>query len=299
MKELFIPKNFSPDTLALIARVNVILDEYRAQGYDLSLRQLYYQLVARGFIPNSLQSYKRVGGVVSDARLAGKVDWDMIKDRGREQVVPSHWSGLSSILRSAAHSFRIDKWEDQEYYVMAMVEKQALEGVLEPVCRRLDIPFIANKGYSSSSSMYEIGKGMLEQLENDKRVVVLYLGDHDPSGIDMTRDVRERLNLFAGFEMDEEGIEVERLALNYDQVEALNPPPNPAKETDARFAGYVEEFGETCWELDAIEPNALAEIVETAVFRYRDLDLWSAAVAREQAMRDELETLARNYGKGQ
>lgn len=295
MKETFIEKKFSKESLKTIQTVNSILDEYAAQGYDLSLRQLYYQLVARGMIENSIQSYKRVGGLVSDARLAGLVDWNMISDRGRVRVTPPHWDTPADILRSAAYSFRIDKWEDQDCYVMAMVEKQALEGVLIPVCRTLDIPFIANKGYSSSSSMYEIGKTLRNKALSAKVVVVLYLGDHDPSGIDMTRDVRDRLNMFAGLDVDEEYIKVDRLALNYDQVEALNPPPNPAKETDSRFESYVDEFGETCWELDAIEPNQLAQIVTRAVENYRDQDLWDEAVERENEMRAELERMAKEY----
>jgi hypothetical protein len=293
MKQKFVDRKFSAASLALIATVNAILDEYAAQNYDLSLRQLYYQLVARGYIPNSIQSYKRIGSIVSDARIAGLVDWNMIADRGRVRVTPSHWQTPADILRSAAQSFRINKWEDQESYVMVMVEKQALEGVLIPVCRNLDIPFIANKGYSSSSSLYEIGQDLREQVLNAKDIVVLYLGDHDPSGIDMTRDVRERLNLFADF--DAEYIRVDRLALNYDQVEALDPPPNPAKETDARFEGYVEQFGETCWELDAIEPTQLAEIVTEAVERYRDPDRWHDAEERETEMRAELERMAAEY----
>ena len=97
MKQAFIEKNFSKSSLETIKTVNQILDEYAAQGYDLSLRQLYYQLVARGFIENSVQSYKRVGGLVSDARLAGLIDWEMIADRGRVRVTPSHWGSPADI----------------------------------------------------------------------------------------------------------------------------------------------------------------------------------------------------------
>src|SRR6185369_10539864 len=112
---------------------------YRRQGYRLSLRQLYYQLVARALIENSEKSYKNIGNLVSDARQAGLIDWDMIEDRGRETVSVSHWDSPADIVRSAAYSFRIDKWADQPWHVEVMVEKDALSGVLGPVCRRLDI----------------------------------------------------------------------------------------------------------------------------------------------------------------
>lgn len=291
MKERFMGRAFTAASMEIIKKVNAVLDEYRVLGYDLSLRQLYYQLVARGYIENSQRSYKNVGSLVSDARLAGLVDWDMIKDRGREQVVPSHWATPADIMDSAAYSFRIDKWADQANHIIVMVEKQALEGVLIPACRALDVAFIANKGYSSSSTMYEIGKQLLRTSSAGKYCHVLYLGDHDPSGIDMTRDVRERLDLFGSGAL----IEVHRLALNYDQVEELHPPENPAKETDSRFRSYADEFGESSWELDAIEPTRLAAIVRGAVEDLRDDELWDKAVQEEETMRSELRTYADNY----
>ena len=295
MKQLFVSKNFGPDSLKKIDTINAILDEYAAQGFDLTLRQLYYQMVARGYIENTVQSYKRTGSLVSDARLAGLVDWQMITDRGRETVTPNHWDSPAEIVESAARQFRIDKWADQPNHVEVMVEKQALEGVLIPVCRKLDIPFSANKGYSSSSAMYEIGRRLSLLHVNDyKTIHVLYMGDHDPSGIDMTRDVWERLEMFADVP-----VYVKRLALNYDQVETLNPPENPAKDTDSRYAGYVEQFGESSWELDAVNPTMLAQLVTDAVEELRDPDLWEEACAKEQRMRQDLQEFADTYGDAQ
>jgi len=290
MKQCFVPKNFSADSLKKIEIVNIILDEYAAQGFDLTLRQLYYQMVARGYIENTMQSYKRTGSLVSDARLAGLIDWSMIADRGRETVTPNHWRSPAEIVESAARQFRIDKWETQRNHVEVMVEKQALEGVLIPVCRKLDIPFSANKGYSSSSAMYETGQRLFLQHTAGKTVWLLYLGDHDPSGIDMTRDVGERLEMFADVP-----VYVKRLALNYDQVETLHPPENPAKDTDSRYAGYVEQFGESSWELDAVSPTMLAQLVTDAVLPLRDETLWAEAVLKENRMREDLQEFADTY----
>ncbi|MBN1535219.1 MAG: hypothetical protein JW908_00700 [Anaerolineales bacterium] len=292
MKEQFIEKRFKPESLQKIDLINSILAEYAAEGYDLSLRQLYYQLVARGYIENSERSYKRTGDLLNNARLAGLVDWNMITDRGRHTVFSTHWDNPAEIVEAAADQFAIDKWENQDYHVEVMVEKQALEGVLIPVCRELDIRFTANKGYSSSSTMYDIGKRLLGKYGNHE-IIVFYLGDHDPSGIDMTRDVEDRLKLFA----DINDIQVERLALNWDQIEQWQPPKNPAKETDARFKQYRRRYGESSWELDAIEPRILAELVKTAVWKYRDLDKWKEAVNREDEMRRELQKFVDNYGK--
>lgn len=291
MKEIFEDKRFNPEAMERIETANEILAEYEQAGYDLSLRQLYYQFVARDLLPNTERSYKNLGVLISDARMAGLIDWDMIKDRGRTRHINSHWETPAEIIRSAANSFALDKWKDQDFHVEVMVEKQALEGVLLPVCEELDIAFQSNKGYSSSSALYESGKRLAAICNKlKKKAIILYLGDHDPSGIDMTRDVSDRLRQFS-----RSNIEVRRLALNMDQVEELNPPENPAKLTDSRATAYIQRFGDSSWELDAIEPGALAQLVRDAVHRIRDEDAWDDAVAREQEMRDELQRMADDY----
>jgi hypothetical protein len=293
MKEKFVEHKFSIESQDTIITINRILEEYRRQGFRLSLRQLYYQLVARDYIPNTQRSYKNLGNLVSTARQAGLIDWGMIEDRGRETQINSHWANPGEIIEAAARSFKIDKWVDQPWHIEVMVEKDALSGVLEPVCSDLDVAITANKGYSSSSTMYEIGKRLRRQSQlNGKQICIMYLGDHDPSGIDMTRDVLDRLSMYSLLE----DIEVHRLALNWDQVQLWSPPENPAKETDSRFASYLLEFGESSWELDAVEPTTLANLVRAQVAKLRDEDLWDEAVEREQEMRDELEEFADKYG---
>ena len=293
MKKSFIEKTFRFESQEKIVLCNAILDEYKQQGFRLSLRQLYYQLVSRGYIENSQRSYKNIGSLVSDARQAGLIDWGMIEDRGRETVSVSHWDNPGEIIMSAAHSFRIDKWERQPYYVHAMVEKDALSGVLGPVCRLLDIPLTANKGYSSSSTMFEIGQILRhKRFVDGKNILILYLGDHDPSGIDMTRDVEERLEMYA----ENAYIEVHRLALNWDQIEQWTPPENPAKDSDSRFRAYADKFGESSWELDAVEPVELANLVRDEVGEVLDQDLWNEDVAQETEWRKELEEYANRYG---
>lgn len=295
MKEKFTDHKFNTASLELIDTVNNILREYAAQNYRLSLRQLYYQLVARGHIENSVKSYKRIGNLISDARLAGLVDWRMIEDRGRETHYLNHWDNPAEIVRDASRWFRIDRWEGQRNYVEVMVEKDALSGILLPVCQELDIRFSANKGYSSSSAMYDIGKRLYRISGDIDEIHVFYFGDHDPSGIDMTRDIAERLSLFTYGLVNH--VNVHRLALNWDQVEQWQPPENPAKETDSRYQAYADEFGESSWELDAVEPSTLAELVRDSVHELIDWDQWNEIEAREETMRSELVKFADGYGK--
>lgn len=297
----FVTKNFGASSLELIETVNKIIDEYSAQGYRLSLRQLYYQLVARDYIPNSVNSYKRIGGIVSDARDAGLIDWDSIEDRGRVPHLPAAWESPAEIVKAAAQQFRVDRWKGQENYIEVMVEKDALSGILLPVCQRLHVRFTANKGYSSSTAMFDAGQRIREVLVNRdscvQKVHIFYFGDHDPSGLDMTRDIKERLIQYSGidFEEQEDSFSIHRLALNWNQVEEWKPPPNPAKETDSRFAGYQVEFGDESWELDAVEPATLAGLVEENIQGLIDSDTWNAVAKREEKMKKELLKFAKEY----
>lgn len=135
MKQKFIDHKFNGESLKVIETANGILNEYRAMGYRLSLRQLYYQLVARDFIENSVKSYKRIGNLISDARLAGLIDWEMIEDRGRETVIPTAWTSPAQIVRAAAQQFRVDRWQGQPCHVEVMVEKDALSGYVKRLQR--------------------------------------------------------------------------------------------------------------------------------------------------------------------
>jgi hypothetical protein len=307
-KEKFVDHKFSASSLVLIDTANGILNEYRRMGYRLSLRQLYYQLVARDYIENSQRSYKRIGNLISDARLAGMIDWEMIEDRNRETLIPAAWNSPAEIVRAAARQFRVDRWEGQTNYVEVMVEKDALSGILEPVCREFHVRFTANKGYSSSSAMYEAGKRIRNMLltgDNEiNQVHVFYLGDHDPSGIDMTRDIKERLIQFSDLDVyferkdsytADDFLHVHRLALNYDQVETWQPPENPAKQTDSRFEAYEAEFGQSSWELDAVEPRTLVDLVRDGIENLIDQDQWESVASKEKQMRDELIGFAEEY----
>jgi len=291
-REQFIQKRFARSSLAVIAQANAIIGEYAAQGFKLTLRQLYYQFVARDLIPNTERSYKRLGNIISEARLAGHVDWDAIEDRTRELTANPHWQDPEAIIAAAASSYRIDKWQDQDFRVEVWIEKEALVGVVERICRSLDVDFFACRGYVSQSEQWAAGKRFAEYAAGGQEVVVLHLGDHDPSGIDMTRDNDVRLALFA-----REDVTVRRLALNYDQVETYGPPPNPAKVSDSRYEGYLLNYGAESWELDALNPNVLQDLIREAVLEYRDEDAWQRLREREAEERRRLREVEDRWGE--
>lgn len=271
----YIDKNFSATSIDLIERCNQVIADYSRQGFSLTLRQLYYQMVSRNIIENTERSYKRLGDLVNNARLAGLIDWHAIEDRGRNLRQNSHWSQPGEIIRSARASYKLDKWANQSYRPEVWVEKQALEGVVASVCDRLDVPYFACKGYNSQSEQWGAAMRMKRYLQEGKTPIIFHLGDHDPSGIDMTRDNRDRLEMFMG------GVELERLALNMNQIRQYNPPPNPAKEADSRFAAYIELYGDESWELDALEPQVLVGLIEQAILDIRDEDAYAEVSAVE------------------
>lgn len=278
------PKTFKADSEIVIKQANEILRDYAEQGFDLTLRQLYYQFVARDLLPNNDRSYKRLGGIVNDARLGGRIDWDHIVDRTRYVRDTTYWESPDAIIRAAARGFKLDKWETQSTYVEVWVEKDALVGVVQHACDPLEVSYLSCRGYVSQSEMWRASQRLGERVDAGQQIVVLHLGDHDPSGIDMSRDIRDRISEFLwGDGRDETAFELRRVALNYDQVTAYQPPPNPAKLTDSRARDYIARFGNESWELDALEPSVLAALVQEHVGALRDDVAWGEVVEEQEA----------------
>jgi hypothetical protein len=288
-----------PETLAVVQHANVIIAEYAAQGYNLTLRQLYYQFVSRDLIPNRQTEYKRLGDIVSKGRRAGLIDWNAIVDRTRNLQSLGTWESPASIVSAVAEQFKYDRWRTQPTYVEVWYEKDALMGVFERVANEWRVPFFSCRGYTSDSEVWgaaqrlrAIQRGTVRGIKNAARtrdIVILHFGDHDPSGLDMTRDIRDRLALFGAT------VDVRRLALNMPQVEEHSPPPNPAKETDSRFAGYQAEYGDESWELDALNPTILSGLVREELGTLIERTTWEEEAAREKDARAELTVISENY----
>jgi hypothetical protein len=291
-KICFEPKEFRQNTLALIDKCNVILERYHAAGYDMTVRQVYYQLVSADGIENSDKSYNKIQMLLNDARLAGLVDWDHIVDRTRTLRELSTWDSPEEILQGALNGFRIDKWARQDFRPEVWIEKDALVGVFERACNALQVPVLSCRGYASLSEMFEAGYRRFNRyIGGDQTPFILHFGDHDPSGIDMSRDILDRLTLLSKVGKPK----FDRLALNMDQVDQYNPPPNPAKITDTRARDYIIKFGGSSWELDALEPTVLDAIIRKNILAIRDENLWEEAVAEENHHKETLSRIAENY----
>jgi len=280
--------------------ISAVVDAYIRKGIKLSNRQLYYRLVGKDLIPNYIEIYKRVCKFLTDLKYGGYIDWDAIEDRGRVPKRKSEWDTIQDLIDSAVSSYRLPRWQDQDFYIELYCEKEAMESVLRPIADKYHIYFGYNKGYSSSSTMYELAKRVDKALDDEKIVTILYLGDHDPSGLDMVRDVEERIKEFLmawryGLDIDDEeyprwqteewiddNFSVEAVALTKIQIEKYKPPPNPAKITDPRAKDYIAEHGRISWELDSIEPEILMEITENAILDYLIVDRYNAWIEKEK-----------------
>lgn len=283
---------FHRSSLKMIDIIDAIVSEYQSQGFRLTVRQLYYQLVARDHIPNTVQSYDRTVALLTNARMAGLIDWDAIEDRTRGLIERSHWGSGGELLQACANQYHEDMWSTQESRVFVIVEKEALAGVLEPVCRQWDVPLLPARGYPSATVLRELAKSRI--MRASQEIVVLHLGDHDPSGIDMSRDLEERLSLFS---RERVYIDFRRLALNMDQVAEQNPPPNPAKTSDSRYADYRAAYGDSSWELDALSPKYLHELVANEVRTLVDSKQWEQRKREIEETRARLQCLADDFDK--
>jgi len=283
MKQQYLQqKNWTGKKRIVFDNIVTIVEEFQDQGYRMTLRQLYYQLVSRDIIANQQSEYAKLSTLLTEARMYGLIDWDFIEDRIRVPKKASEWGDINELVDNAISQYRRDRWIGQEYYIEVWVEKDALSGVLEPITRRYHVTLMVNRGYSSASAMHDASLRLREKEKEGKKTIILYLGDHDPSGMDMVRDIRERLGIF------QSDVEVKRIALNMDQIDRFNPPPNPAKITDPRANKYIAEFGNTSWELDALSPRDLNDLLDNEIRDLLDIDLYNRVCRLEQFERDEL-----------
>ncbi len=259
MKKQYLDLNFRAATMAVIDKANEILEDYAAQGYKLTLRQLYYKFVTLDLIPNQDREYKKLGKAVNNGRLAGLIDWNHIVDRTRTSECEPHWRTPIAFLEEVIPQFGIDTRLDQDYYLEVWVEKDALIEVVERACVEVDVRYMSCRGFLSQSAMWQGAVRFIRKTNHGQKGVLIYLGDHDPSGLDMSRDIQDRFTMFGA------PVKVNHIALTMEQVEQYNPPPNPAKVTDSRYAGYQAEHGDDSWELDALEPAVITDLITTVI----------------------------------
>jgi hypothetical protein len=277
------PREHSIERLAI---VKSIIAEYGEQGLTLSLRQIYYQFVARNLLANSLAGYQAIKELMIRARESGEIDWDDLEDRGRAVVTHASWDNPAAFID--ASQYAEDLWDGQSCRVEVVIEKSALVGVIGGVCGEFQVPYLSMRGNNSITMIYEAAKRYQRLIDKGISPVVLVLADHDPTGYFMPSVVEKKLSQYA-----RRPIEVRRIGLNLDQINHYNPPPNRLKDKDPRYTAYKAETGkDEGWELDALEPSVLSQLIRTEVESLIDPEAWEAAKGRWQENKSILEQVA-------
>lgn len=281
-------KSESPYNRAWILRHGIPI--VKTYGGQLTLRALHYRLVAEG-MTNDIQHYKKVVDAMTTARWNDEIAFDDIVDHERETIgetayeetdVDSSVTQAKEQIKAWATSYRKNRWENQPAYVEVFIEKKALQGVFEPVCRRWNVALNPCKGYPSLTFQYEAKKRFDEALDRGKIPVILYFGDYDCSGEDIPRSIQETLQRMGT------SVDIKRVALMKDQVISWKLPPAPTKSTDSRGANW-DGLGQV--ELDAVEPRKIQRLCEDAIKDYFDQELYDELQANEQVERKEFKRI--------
>jgi len=186
-------RTWSADKRSLINSVRAICEQYKSNGDTLTLRQLYYQLVAKDLIPNHDKVYKKMSSIKDEIVYSGLVDWSTFEDRGRVPQYTYSDDSIQDALRKAKDYFRLDRQDGQDNHIEVWTEKDAISGILSKVTKPYSVPLVVNKGYTSSTAIYGAYSRFVDAIEDGQRIKILYFGDHDASGLDMIRDITDRL----------------------------------------------------------------------------------------------------------
>ena len=256
----------------VVGYVKEILSQYDTK---LTLRQTFYRLVANYGLVNKRGSYNTLSKQLVKARKQEDIPIDSIIDRSRN-IIPSgddddgkpedYFKRIKGWLHNdCAKQYSLSMWKPQDHRIEVWVEKDALSEVIGQITKRFNVLTAPSRGYSSFSYILDATKRF-----PDKENVVLLFTDHDPSGIDMERDLQKRLDEDSSFP-----ITVKRLGLTYDQVQKYDLSPNRTKKTDTRSKSYEKLYGNDCWELDALPPDVLQKLVEDNIRKYIDVYKWN------------------------
>ena len=256
----------------------IVATDIACDEHPLTLRGLFYRVVSAGFLPSTdKEHYSRMGRVMTTLREKEVVPFEWLVDNVRSSLKPSSWAGIEEFVDTVQRCYRKDFWAQLPSYVHVIVEKDAMAGVVQPVTRQFDVTLSPIRGYASLSFAHEIADTW-NRIE--KPIYAFYLGDFDPSGFDLERDIKEKLGKYCG-----KPFWWRRLGVNtsdFDEFDLLKLEP---KKTDKRYQKFVAEHGTACAELDAIPASEIRRRVQTAIETYIPADRWEQLQEIEETER--------------
>jgi hypothetical protein len=276
----------------IVQQTNRILSEYE---YPLTLRQVYYRLVSQNTIPNTKSAYNSLSKMLVKAREVEDIDEERIEDRARQAIEsragypsPSVFvQTMKAWFENSWQRYSLDLWTSQSFFVEIWVEKDALSSVFAHIAAPFRVTVCPSRGYASYTYIKRMAVDHRFSKAKARPIVILHFADHDPSGLNMTDDLRKR---FSKYSLDKI-VTVKRIALTIEQIREYDLQPNPVKRADPRAEKYRRQFGDKCWELDAMEPKDLQRTVEEALNQHIDKKSWEKGLARERKDKNKLQSL--------
>jgi len=265
-------------SLILIEQVQKIISSY---DFALTLRQIYYQLVAKKIIPNEQRYYKKLSRICVMGRNEGILSEEGFADRLREVDKLSSWADLNQFMETVKRSYHKDKWQNQDKYIEIWTEKDALRSVLTEITYQYDVSLMVARGQLSRTAIYEAFNRY--KIQSDKECYLYYCGDFDPSGLSIYESIKERLEKFGVF------IKYERIALTEEQIKKYQLPSDPAKQSDPNYNKFVSLYGsDMVVELDSLPPDVLRDIIKDCISKNIDAGLLAQVQKEETKEQDKL-----------
>jgi hypothetical protein len=308
------------------AIIAVLVDDH-----PVTVRQAFYRLTSAGVIAKTEAEYKgTVCRLLGEMRRSGEIPYERIADSTRWMRKPITFDSIEDALRSTAATYRRALWSDSTVAVEIWVEKEALAGVLVEITDPWDSPLMVTRGYPSMSFLHDAAVQIRRRYENGQLTHIYYFGDHDPSGVDIDRAIRQGIGeslealelaevrrnlrdgskrlpgrwLYGSLGEDEDATDAERafdyyaaferIAVTPQQVTAWNLPTRPTKRSDTRS----KTFKGDSVELDAIPPAQLRQLAEACIEQHVDQHQLEVVRTYEEEERKGLERIAETYNGG-
>jgi hypothetical protein len=256
----------------------------------MTVRQCFYRLVSAGLIDNCIRDYRRISVILTKARNDGRINFDWIVDRSRQNYAPATWSNLREFGDAVLASYRRDNWQDQANYLEVWTEKDAIIGSIQSITDQWAVTIRALRGFNSTTGANSTAEHFWAKNEEGKAIEVFYLGDFDPSGTAIEGDVARRVRAYnSGL------FKMKRLAIHKADITEFRLPPLRVKAADPRASEFIRRHGTQAVELDALPPTELRTRLQKAIISKVDLRQWRRALAVEQAHVETTERIARAF----
>ena len=270
-------------SIQLLEQVKEIIESY---DFALTLRQIYYQLVAKQIIPNQQKYYMKLSRLCVIGRDEGILPEDAFADRLRQVDKPSSYLDLADFMATVKAAYRKDKWQNQSSYLEIWTEKDALRSVLTEITYPYDVNLMVVRGQVSRTAIYESYERYSKKIEEGNDCYLYYAGDFDPSGLSIYNSLEERIRNYG---IAGKYITFERIALTPEQIEDYDLPCDPGKQTDPNYKRFVSEYGDNVVELDSLPPEVLRETVKDCIEQHIDYDFFVQAQETEFKERARLQ----------